>query len=56
MSKATKAKGTKQFTPRTTVHETFSRFVQAGALVVVSYGPLAEKIAVISDIVDQNRV
>jgi hypothetical protein len=47
---------TKKITPRTTVHHTFSRFVQSGALVVITFGPLAEKVAVISDIIDQNRV
>ena len=50
------SKVNKSLTPRTTVHETFSRFVQAGAVVVITFGPLAEKAAVISDIIDQNRV
>jgi hypothetical protein len=51
-----KAKASKHITKRSAIHLTFSRFVEAGRLVVISYGPLAEKVAIIADIIDQNRV
>lgn len=37
-------------------NELFTRFVEAGRLCTVEYGPYIQKLAVIVDIIDQNRV
>ena len=34
----------------------FNRFVQAGRVVLINYGPLEGKLAVIVDIIDNNKV
>lgn len=34
----------------------FTRFVEIGRLCVVSFGPLADKLAVVADIIDDKRV
>lgn len=34
----------------------FTQFVEVGRIVLISYGPLADKIAIIVDIVDDKRV